>query len=156
MADQKTDSPEPQLSALEQVEARREARKDAARKAAENALAVDLEAIDAIEAQLGDTNVATVRVGYTPGLPAACAVRCPLSKELKWFRDQVKTKKDGRNREVEPDQAAACEALASKCLVYPTDAAVYARLCEARPGLAAQLGKEAVKLAVGAEESESK
>jgi hypothetical protein len=162
MADEKTgtppgDSPEPQLSALEQVEARREARKAAARKAADDALAVDLEAIDAIEVQLGDDNVGVMRVGYTPGLPVAAAVRCPKPAELKRFRDRVKPgQKDGRNRDVSPDTAKACEELADVCLVYPTDRAVYAKLCEARPGLAAQLGSKAVDLAVAAEDAAGK
>lgn len=142
-------------SALKQVEARREARKAAQRKAADDQLALDLEAIDAIETQLGDGNVAVVRLPYAPGLPAAAAVRCPKPAELKRFRDRVSPQKDSRNREVQPDTAKAAEELAAVCLVYPEREA-YEQLCAARPGLAAQLGGAAVKLAVGAEEAEGK
>lgn len=152
-----SDAEAPAPDALTQIEAKREARKAAARKVADDALAVDLEAIDEIETQLGDTNVATVRVGYISGLPAAVAVKCPSPGLMKRFRDRVKPgQKDGRNRDIEPDHVGACEELAAACLVYPADKDVYAQLCAKRPGLAGQLGKEAVKLAVGAEESDSK
>lgn len=150
MADEKDER-----SPLEQVEARREARKAANRKAAEDQLAKDLEAIDALEAAQGDDEIAVVRVKAPAGMPAAVACRCPKPSELKRFRDRVKPQKDARNREVEPDHAKACEELAAVCLLYP-DREAYDALCAARPGLAAQLGKEAVKLAVGAEESEGK
>lgn len=143
--------------ALAEVEARREARKVAAHKAYEDRLAVDLAAIDEIEAQLGDSNVAVLRVVSPDGLPCAAAVRCPKPAEMKRFRDRVKPgQKDGRNRDVEPDHAKACEELAAACLVYPTDRDAYDRLCTARPGVAGQLGALAVKLAVGAEDEDAK
>lgn len=152
MTDEQTEAP----SALAQVEARREARKAARKREADDQLAKDLDAIDALESTLGDSNVATVRLPYTAGLPAAAAVRCPKPLEMKRFRDRVKPQKDGRNRDVETDPVGATEELAAVCVIYPADKDVYAQLCAARPGLAAQLGKEAVRLALGAEESEGK
>ncbi len=149
---------EPQLTPLQAAEAKREARKAKASAAHDAQLATDLDAIDALEELHGDSNVAVVRLdvrGYVPGLPAAVAARCPKPGELKRFRDQTKPQKDGRNRDVQPDHIAAVELVAESCLVYP-DAEVFAKLCAARPGLAAQLGKEAVGLAVGREESEGK
>jgi hypothetical protein len=141
---------------LAEAAAKRAERKAKAQKEADAALAVDLEALDSLEQEHGDSNVAAVRVGYTPGLSQLAIVKCPPPKYLKRFRDRVKPgQKDARNRDVTPDAAAASEEIAASCLLYPS-ADVYARMCEARPGLAAQLGAEAVKLAVGAEESEGK
>lgn len=151
-----TDAPEG-ADPLKAVEAKREARKAQARKAYEARLAVDLDAIDELEIQLGDSNVAVVRLSglVSDDLPAAVACRCPKPVDIKRFRDEVTPTKDHRNREVPADREAACERLARVCLVYP-DKDTFARLCEARPGIAVQLGGEAVKLAVGVEESEGK
>lgn len=144
-----------EIDPLAAVEAKREKRKAEAEKAYRARLAVDLEAIDELEAQLGDCNVATIRVNSPEGLPCAVACRCPKPVEIKRFREESGERKDARNREVKGDMAAALEKLALVCLVYP-DREVYANLLAARPGLGTQLGKEAVKLAVGAEESEGK
>lgn len=147
----------PAEDALQRVEAKREARKAKARKAYEARLAVDLEAIDAIEEQLGDNNVAVVRLSglLSEDLPAAVACRCPKPAELKRFRESILPSKDSRNRETTPDKIGATEQLARACLVYP-DKEVFARMCEARSGIAVQLGGQAVALAVGIEESEGK
>jgi hypothetical protein len=143
-------------SALDKVQARRKARKDAARKVEEDALAVDLDNISEIEDRLGDANVATVRVAYVSAdVPVAASVRCPKPAEHKRYRDRCKPSKDSRNRDVEPDYFKAAEELAAVCLVYP-DAELYARMCSARPGLATSLGVAAAKLASAADEAEGK
>jgi hypothetical protein len=123
----------------------REARKAklAADAAAQEEL--DLEAIDALEIQLGDSNVATVKVAYTPGMPVVMAVRCPTPVEIKRFRDTVKPRKDGKIG----DAVAAAEALADVCRVYPSDE-LYAAVCEARAGAKVAMGSAAVNLASGA------
>lgn len=155
MADEKTGAAKP--SALEKVQAKRKARKDAARLVEENALAADLEKINAIEESLGDANVSTVRIAYVDAdTPVAAAVRCPKPAEMKRYRDRVKPgQKDGRNRPVEPDYAKAHEELCAACLVYP-DAEAFERMCAARPLLAGQLGKAAVILAAADEEEQGK
>lgn len=151
MAEDKTGAAEP--TALEKVQAKRQARKDAARKLEEDRLAADLEKISDIEEQLGDANVATVRIAYVDAeTPVAASVRCPKPSEIKRYRDRVKPgQKDGRNRTVEPDVAKASEELCAVCLVYP-DTEAFARMCAARPLLAGQLGKAAVNLAAADEE----
>ena len=136
---------------LARVERLRAERKAAAQKAHDAQLAVDLEAIDLLEAEHGDSNVGVIRVGHTAGLPAAVACRCPKPVELKRFRALV-TPKNDRDR---PDNVAPAEQLGRVCLIYP-DAETFAKLCDARPGLQAQLGKAAIELAVGAEEREGK
>jgi hypothetical protein len=150
MSDPK-DNTEPKRSPLEALEDRRNARKAAEQQAYETRLVEDLEKIDELEIEHGDSNVAVVRVPYTPGLPAAVAARCPKPAEIKRMRAQLKPKHE-KDR---PDQEAAVEQVARGCLIYP-DVETFAALCIARPGLSTQLGKEAIKLAVGNEESEGK
>lgn len=162
MADEKTGAAEPtpkaqEQTALERVQAKRQARKDAARKLEEDRLAADLERISDLEEQLGDANVATVRIAYVDAdTPVAASVRCPKPNEIKRYRDRVKPgQKDGRNRTVEPDVAKASEELCASCLVYP-DAEAFARMCAARPLLAGQLGRAAVDLAAADAEEQGK
>lgn len=144
------------LSPLEAVEAKRAARKAAAEACREVQLASDLDAIDSIEAERGDSNVAVIRLPYTRDLPAAVAVRVPSLAEMKRYRDRVRPSKDGRNRDVQPDQVQPAEEIGATCRVYPTDETVFRALCEARPGLLVQMGVRALELGSGREESEGK
>lgn len=151
MADPEDKRAERKLSPLEQAEERRENRKAQARKEYETQLALDLEAIDALEIAHGDSNVAVIRLPHTPGLPAAVAARCPKPGEMKRFRTQVTP----RHEKDHPDTVAATELLAKSCLVHP-DAETFDRLCAARPGLCTQLGKEVINLSLGREEAAGK
>jgi hypothetical protein len=132
------------MDELEAIEARRAERKaalDVQRKAQR---VIDLAALDALEVEHGDSNVATVDVPYSPGLPTLAAVRCPKPPEVKRYRSRVKPDSKGRPG----DPVAAAEELAAVCVVYP-DPDAYAALCEARPGIHVQLGVAAIQLAAG-------
>ena len=147
------------MSALAQVEARRAERKAKAQRDHEARLAVDLAAIDEIEAAYGDASIAVIRMA--PGdVPAAVAVRTPKPPEMKRWRDRVKPTKDSRNREVTPDASAAAEELGSTCRIYPAqDAegeALFEALLQSRPGILVQMGTRALELGGGREESEGK
>ena len=74
---------------------RRAARKAAAAAAAEAQREIDLEAIDALETTIGDSNVATIEIAHVPGLPVLLAVRCPRPVEIKRYRDEIKPRRDG-------------------------------------------------------------
>lgn len=138
---------------MEEIEARRAARKAEQDAAAADALAVDLEAIDALEVEHGDSNVKVLRAPFTPGLPTCVAVRTPKPAETKRYRTRVKPRPE--NQKYQPDYVAAAEELADCCLIYP-DAERYKALCEARPGLGVQVGLLALGLATGSEEAEGK
>lgn len=138
-------------SALEVAEQRRAERKAEARKAYEVQRAKDLDAITDLEVEHGDSNVGVINVPFTEGLPTAVACKCPSPALVKRFRDRVKPKKDGH----QPDAVFAAEEIAGACRIFP-DAETYAALCQARPGLAAQLGAKAIELATGRDESEGK
>ena len=137
--------------AIDAIEARRAARKAARAAEARAQLAADLEALDALEEAHGDSNLKRLDVPFTPGLPTLCVVRTPRPVEIKRYRDQVKPRGPGDV----PDLTKAAEAVCAVALVYPA-ADVFVKMCEARPGLAAQLGSVALSLALGAEAAEGK
>jgi hypothetical protein len=139
------------MSKLEEVEKRRAERKAKVEAERNEQRAVDLEAIEALEIQHGDSSICMLEVPYTPGLPNLVAARCPNDAEVKRYRASVKPDKQGR-----PGNAvAAAEQLAALVRVYPDDEA-YAAICAARPGIHAQLGATALGLAVGKAEDEGK
>jgi hypothetical protein len=139
------------MPTLEQIEAKREARKAQAETDRKAQLAIDLEAIDALECEYGDSNVAMVEVTYLPGLPVLVACRTPKGPEIKRYRDRVKDKGNGKSG----DPIAAAIELAAVCRVYPPKEA-YDLILEARPGIDTQIGVEALKLASGKAASEGK
>lgn len=140
------------MTKLEEIEARRAARKSQSAKDAEVEKCVDLEAIDALETEHGDSNIKVIHVPYSAGLPTCVAVRTPKPIEAKRYRDRVKPRPDSK---AAPDYVAAAEELADICLVYP-NAERFKALCEARPGLATQVGLKALELSTGVDEAEGK
>ena len=136
------------LDPVQAIEARRAARKAELAKQRQVQLAIDLEAIDAIEVELGDSAVAILDVPYSPGLPAVLAVRCPRSSELKRYQHRLKGK--------DPDTAAAAEEIGAVCIVYPPAGELRTALLDARPGLTVQAGTSALGLATGKARDEGK
>lgn len=139
------------MSKLQEIEARRAARKAALAEQEDTQRAEDLEALDALEVEHGDSNIAHVDVAFTPGLPTLAAVKAPSRNVIKRYRDRVKPRKNGQAGD--PTEAAI--ELCGACRVYP-DAEVFAQMLEARPGLDSQLGLLALRLAVGVEEEKGK
>lgn len=140
------------LSPHEQAKARRAARKAAIGADEDAARALDIDAIDALEIEHGDSNVSVVHVPFTPGQPTCAAVRCPRPAEVKRYQSRLKPKHEKDH----PDAVAAAEELAAVCRIFPVDKDAYATLCAARPGLVVQLGVEAIRLAQGKSDSEGK
>lgn len=131
---------------------RRDARKAELQQQANAQRELDLEALDALEIEHGDSNVKALSVPYTPGLPTMCACRTPRPEEIKRYRARVKPDSKGRTG----DPTAAAEELATVVRIYPADAETYAKMCEARPGLHVHLGIASIELSVGEAESEAK
>lgn len=132
------------------LENKRAARKEALAKDREVQYALDLEALDGFEIEHGDSNVSTVRVPFTPGLPTMAICRCPKPVEMKRYRSRIKSKKG-----VDGDPMLASEELAAVCRIYPDDE-TYNKMCEARPGLHVQLGTMAANLSMGSAEDDAK
>ncbi len=135
----------------EEIQARRNARKEELDKVEDVQAAIDLEAIDALEVEHGDNNIAVIVVPFTPGSVTRVAARTPKPEEIKRYRFRTKPKKLGDM----PNTIEAAAELCAVCRVYPNDEQ-WARVLSERPGLDTQLGQMAVKLAVGSEEEEGK
>lgn len=145
--------PETMADKLAAREAKREAKRAATHEKWSAQKLLDLDAIEPLEETHGSTNIAILDVPYTDGLPACCACRTPEEPEMKRYRASVKPKKDGEP--LTNNMTSAAEELAHVVLAYPSRE-VFAEMCAARPGIKAQLGGLAVKLAVGQAAAEGK
>lgn len=133
------------MSSIEEIEKRRADRKAALQAQADEQRLVDMQALDDAEILHGDTNVCHVDVPFTAGLPTMAVARLPKGIELKRYRTRLKI--DGQRVDLSAANDAAAELGRAVC-VYP-DADTFAKMCEARPDLASQLGSRATKLAQG-------
>jgi len=140
------------MSTLSEVNKRRADRKEALRVQEDTQRALDLEAIDALEIQFGDSNVTVVDVAFTPGQATCFAVRTPSDPEMKRYKSRIK----GVANSKEIDAVGAAEEVGESCLIYPADPELRAAMKLARPGALAACGTEALKLGNGRAASEGK
>jgi hypothetical protein len=134
-------------ASLTEIQRKREERKAALQIQREEQYARDLEAVDALEVEHGDSNVAVLEIPFTPGLPVLAAVRTPTDAETKRYRSRL--------REKNADAAVAAEEVGLSCVVYPKGEALESVL-SARPGLRVQLGTEALGLATAKAKADEK
>lgn len=130
------------------VEERRAARKAQLADAEKAQRELDLEAIDALEVQHGDSNIAVLRVPYADGFPVLVAVRTPKEPEVKRFRARVKS--DDKDQ-----HTAACAEVGESCVVYPARD-VFAQLAKQRPNLTVDAGLAALNLSRASKDAEGK
>jgi hypothetical protein len=131
------------MSTVEEIEKRRADRRathDTARAAQE---AIDLEAIDKLEAEDGTPLHTMTSNSFKPGVPVRIAFRPPSAAEYKRYLDTVGT---AQTRNDSKGKRAALEVLAATCLVYPA-ADARAVLFDAFPGTLVSLAIEAAKVA---------
>lgn len=141
------------MSSIAEIEARRAERKAKLQDEANEQRAKDLEALDALEVEFGDTNIIKIDVPFTPGLPTLAAARTPRPEELKRYRQNLNVT-PGEKLDLAGSGDAAAQ-LGRTVLKYP-DADTFKAMCAARPDLASQLGQLAVKLAQGKAADEGK
>lgn len=138
---------------IEEIAARRKARKTALSSEQVNQEAVDLDALDAAEVKHGDNCVSAIRVPYVQaGRPTMLIVRVPKPLEMKKYRATVKPKKGQEMGDV----VGGAEDLGTVCMVYPESGEVRQDLLQSRPGLLVQAGIAALALAGGKAEEEAK
>lgn len=136
---------------IEEIEARRSARKAEIAKQRAVQLAVDLEALDALEVEHGDGSVRRVDVErFTPGMPTLVVVRAPTRAEFKRYQDGCKGIGGQKG-----DALAAANLICETCLVYPSRED-FAKLLEVSPGIQAIAGVAAVELSAGKAAEEGK
>ena len=126
---------------IDELEARRAARKEAIETARAEQYAKDLEAIEPIEIEHGDDRVAALKTAsYVAGLPTIVLVKTPTPALFARYRQMVR--KAGKNIE---QVGAALDLLAESCVAYPA-ADVYARMKDAWPSINDTVGAKAVEL----------
>jgi hypothetical protein len=135
---------------LDMIEEQRAERKAALARARAEQRARDIAALNDLEIEHGDENVASVDVArYSPGLPTMVVVRSLKPPELKRFRDTSR----GENA----DTAAAAEQAGRSALLYPAkDSDEWKSLCAMMPGIVVRAGVAAVQLSAGIAEASGK
>lgn len=133
---------------VEEIEARREARRQAHEAARAEQRGKDMGALDQLEDEHGYGAVRAVEPArWMPGLPSLVVVKAPDPAQFKRWRDRLRGE---AAKEARGDLAKPTEELADVCVVYP-DAGAYARMREASPGLHLSVGNAAAALATGKE-----
>lgn len=127
---------------------RRAERKAANAKAAAEQRELDLEAIDALEVEHGDANIALEEISYEPGLPVLVATR--RAEEAMVKRYQARLANDPK-----ATSSAAAE-VGLSCIVYPPAGDQRDALLKARPALTVGLGVLSLGMASGRAVDESK
>lgn len=127
---------------VEEIEAARATRREAAKAARDEQRLKDLEALDALELEHGDGRVKDLDLpAFVAGLPTLVVVRTPQATEYKRFRDQQR-RAGGKGEE----SGKSMDLLATTCVAYP-DPETYKRVCDAFPGTHDAAGLAAIKLA---------
>ena len=115
---------------LDEIEARRAARKAATAEARAAQHAVDMAELDALEEKHGEAVKALHVPTYVKGLPTLIVVKSPAgSSEYKRFADSVRNAK-GNQQMIH----AASEIFGRACIAYP-DAAMQKLMAESFPNL---------------------
>lgn len=136
---------------LEELQAKRAARKAEAAKARDAQYEIDLAALDALECEHGDDRVRALELpAHITGLPVMVVVACPSKDYYKKFQDMVRRAKGDLTK-----TAPASEQLADVCIVYPAKD-VYTQLRAEFPGIHDQVANAAADLARAKDDAEGK
>ncbi len=146
-----TDEKPSPLTRKQIAQAARDKRKLELDKLEDEQAGIDLEAINLLEEEHGDNNIAVIVVPFTPGSVTRVATRTPKPEEIKRYRSRIRPKKMGEM----PNLHDGAAELAAVTRVYPNDEA-WALVLSQRPGLDTQLGLKAANLASGSEEEAGK
>lgn len=141
---------EEKVDPLTALEEKRAARKAARQKDYDARALIDLEHLDQLEQEHGDSCVTYLKIDRD-GLPTMAIARCPSAFEVKRFRAAVMPKGD----KDKPDPVPAAEQVATSCLLYP-EREVFDQMCQVVPSLRQQLGAAALELATGKTKAEGK
>ena len=126
---------------IDEIEARRAARKDETARARLEQYAKDVIEIDRLEGEHGNDRVAILKMpSYVSGLPTLVVVSTPTQLMFERFRQMVR--KAGGNTE---SMGKAKDMLAATCVAFP-DADTYARMRESWPSIHDNVGLEAIRL----------
>jgi hypothetical protein len=139
-------------SKIEEIEARRAARKAEIATAREEQYALDLEALDGLEVEHGDGAIARLDVErFVSGHPTFIVMKAPSGIQYKRFCDQVAQatkKQDPKGRR------DAENLLGASCWVYPAEEEKRKAMLDAFPGLLLSIAIKAAQLVEAREAKE--
>lgn len=128
----------------EERDARRAARREAAEKARAEQHEKDLDALDALEEEHGDSNLARLDIEqHVSGQPTLIVLRKPSSVVYKRFVDQVSKAVEKNNAKARRD---AQDLLADSCWIYPATPEERAAMIEHFPGIKVSIAIRANQL----------
>ncbi len=139
------------MSKIEEIEARRAARRAATDEKRTEQEEKDLEAIEALEVKNDEPLKTMSAAGFVPGLPVRVGFKAPSAEYYKRFCQQVR--RAGSNLEA---RGSAQDLLGASCWVYPEDKATRDSMLAAFPGILVSVALEATKLAELTAEDEGK
>lgn len=140
---------------LAEIEARRAARKAGLAAQRADQRLRDMEAVDALEVELGDGAVVLLEIDdegrrFVPGLTTLVAMRLPTKPEMKRYQDMIK----GRGEKT-GDPLEAARVLADVIRRYP-ETELYAKVCETFTGVHMNAAVAAIKASQGKTAEEGK
>jgi hypothetical protein len=139
---------------VEEIEARRAARKAEAAKAEAEQFAKDLEALDALEVEHGDGAIGSVKAArFVPGLTTRVFFRSPEGPEYDRYAASYGK---ATTKQSTTGQRDALALLGRAVWLYPKDEEAKKGLVETFPGLLVAIGLSAAKRAEAAEVEEGK
>jgi hypothetical protein len=142
------------MTKIEEIEARRAARKAELAKAQADQFAADLEALDALEVEHGDGAVARLDLErYVKGQPTFAVLKTPSGAQYKRFCDMV-SKAVEKNNQVA--RRAAQDTLAESCWIYPANSDQRKAMLDEFPGLLVSIAVRATQLVEGRAAEEGK
>lgn len=139
---------------VEEIQEQRAKRREEHEKVEKEQFAIDLAALDELEAEHGAAAVGSVKVPrFVPGLTTRVFFRDPTEDEYTRYTKQYGAATDNKST---AGQRGAISLLARSCWLYPKDAETRKALGAAFPGLAVAVGLAAAKRGEGEQEAEGK
>jgi len=131
---------------IEEIEARRAARKEGIAKARAEQYEKDLEQVDKLEMEHGDDRVAVLETSsFVAGLPTVVVVKTPGEEYFKRYRSKVRRARKQSGAVDTEGVGAAADELAECTVIYP-EKETYARMKKEWPSIHDNVIREAIRL----------
>lgn len=131
---------------IEEIEARRAARKEGIAKARAEQYEKDLVEVDKLEAEHGDDRLGVLEMSsFVAGLPTVVVVKHPSEEYVKRYRTKVRRARK-QNGVVDGEAIGAAADELGECSVLYPDKETYARMKPEWPGVHDSVNMEAIRL----------
>jgi broad-specificity NMP kinase len=132
---------------IEEIEARRAARKEGIAKARREQYEKDIVEVDKLEVEHGDDRVSVLETSsFVAGLPTVVVVKTPQDEYFRRYRQKARRARKQNGNVDTVAMGDAADELAECCVVYPDDKEVYTRMKKEWPSIHDNAIKEAIRL----------